>query len=78
MKKRIDDKSQMADVISVRLNDSSDPQRHEKFEDAIARGGATATNVMRAMADAYIDFVREHKRLPSFPLKIGEKNPPAK
>ena len=57
-------------ILSVRLNDEENPRRAERFEENLAKGGATATSVVRALVDAYIAYVEKNQRLPLFPLEI--------
>ena len=59
-----------APILSVRLNDEENPNRAERFEENLAKGGATATRVVKALVDAYISYVEKHQRLPLFPLEI--------
>lgn len=66
----------MADVLSVRLNDSSNPQRLESFLRALKVGGATKSNVVRHLVDAYSQFVIANGRLPNLPCRIVEIDPP--
>jgi hypothetical protein len=62
----------MRENFTVRLADEIQPKRGDRFDKALAKGGANATNVIRALVDAYCDFVEKEQRLPSFPLAISE------
>lgn len=76
-KKNLSDQGRkMPEILSVRLNDAEHPKRDADFEHALKVGGATATNVVRELIDAYNAFVEKHKRLPSFPLELIERKAP--
>jgi hypothetical protein len=64
----------MPEILSVRLSNSENPTRDKDFSDALKKSGATETNVVRELVDAYVRFVKKHKRLPTFPLGIIEEN----
>jgi hypothetical protein len=63
----------MRENFTVRLADEMQPKRGDRFDKALSIGGANATNVIRALVDAYCDFVEKEQRLPSFPLVVSEK-----
>lgn len=44
----------MKEPLSLRLSDCKDPLRGEKFAEVLDRRRASATDVLRALADAYI------------------------
>lgn len=47
-------KQKMKEPISLRVSDSEDPQRGAKFKRVLDRKKASATDVLRALVDAYI------------------------
>lgn len=63
----------MRENFTVRLADDLQPKRGDRFDKALAVGGANATNIIRALVDAYCDFVEKEDRPPSLPLIISEK-----
>jgi predicted urease superfamily metal-dependent hydrolase len=72
----------MGDPKTIRINDTEDPERLEKFEKALKKAGQNLSEVVRHIADAYIDFVNEHKHGPTFPVRVviagGEEEVPRK
>lgn len=61
---------EMADQKSIRLNDSDDPDRADKFTKALKRSAANGNNVIRQLVDAYIRQVTETGRGPVFPVNL--------
>jgi hypothetical protein len=61
---------QMAVPTSIKLDDDTDPQRTEHFDDALAVGKASARDVLRGLVDAYNAYVTEHGHTPPFPVVI--------
>jgi hypothetical protein len=62
----------MREPFTVRISDSSDPERADKFERILKKRGANATDVIRGLIDAYnlTDGIK------AFPV-ILEESPPA-
>lgn len=58
------------DPYTVRLKDTTNPERDADFDVALEVGRAHQAQVLRGLADAYIAYVAEHGRVPSFPVRI--------
>lgn len=58
------------DPYQVKLNTVENPDRSQEFDDALEMGKAQGAPVLRGLVDAYIAFVREHGKLPSFPVRL--------
>lgn len=58
----------MKEPLSLRVSDSSDPKRGEKFEKVLDKRRANAADVVRGLVDAYIASDGEV----AFPVRLVE------
>ena len=60
----------MATPTSIALDDPANPERTKQFDKALEKGGVSPRNAIRELVDAYIRWVAEHDRVPTFPLSL--------
>jgi hypothetical protein len=61
-------KHEMKEPVSLRISDSTDPKRGEKFEQVLKKRRANAADVLRGLVQAYIDSDGD----PAFPWMLKE------
>ena len=70
--------SRRTDPKQVRLNDETDPDRAQKFQDAMTRIAGSGNAVFRGLVDALLRYVDEHGHGPTFPVDIIPRSPSPK
>ena len=60
----------MTDPKQVRINDSQDPDRADKFDQLIKRTALSGNAVIRELVDALIRYEAKHGHAPPFPVEI--------
>jgi hypothetical protein len=60
----------MPEPLAVRLNTAEMPKRNEMFDAEIKRWRLSQSAVVHGLIDAFLAFIEEHERPPTFPIKI--------
>lgn len=70
----------MDDPKTIRLNDVDNPDRRDRFEQAVKRTATNSNEVIRRLVDAWIAYVEENGHAPAFPVRIvsADTRPPRK
>lgn len=65
-----------AEHRSIRLIDTADPERQEKFNRALRQHTANGNAVLRRLVDAWLLHIEEHGHAPKFPVRLQPFEPP--
>jgi hypothetical protein len=60
----------MGDPKTIRINNSDDPDRLDKFENALKITAADGGQVIRELVDAYVRYVAENGVSPTYPVRL--------